>query len=120
MALTYRLHGDSGVIRSDGASIPADVLNRDWRKYLKWVEEGNTPAPEFTEEEVTHKEIQEEVAALKGDLLQQNVWLFRMIMEMWKAARSQGVVDNSMIDPDVLAKAQQWVAKLDRLKEIDE
>jgi len=35
-----------GVIRaSDGASIPESVENRDWREYLEWVDEGNTPTP---------------------------------------------------------------------------
>ena len=30
---------------SDGASIPFDEGNRDYKEYLKWVAEGNTPEP---------------------------------------------------------------------------
>lgn len=34
------------VIRlSDNATIPFDEDNMDYRAYLKWVEEGNTPIP---------------------------------------------------------------------------
>ena len=50
MAL-YRLH-DTGVIRSDGASIPADNGNRDWLAYLAWVALGNTPDPKNTEDTI--------------------------------------------------------------------
>lgn len=30
---------------ADGAVIPSDTGNRDWRKYLAWVAAGNTPDP---------------------------------------------------------------------------
>jgi hypothetical protein len=33
------------ILRSDGASIPADPLNRDYAEYLQWVAAGNTAAP---------------------------------------------------------------------------
>lgn len=35
----------SGGVILDGAVIPADQLNADYRKYLEWVEAGNTPDP---------------------------------------------------------------------------
>lgn len=44
MEYTYRLMQDNlGVVRSDGAIIPADNDNTDYKIYLKWLAEGNTP-----------------------------------------------------------------------------
>lgn len=34
-----------GVRRSDGAEIPQNPDNRDWREYLQWLAQGNTPLP---------------------------------------------------------------------------
>lgn len=41
-----------GVIREDGASIPPTTDNRDWRAYLRWLDDGNTPDPAQTPEEI--------------------------------------------------------------------
>lgn len=30
---------------ADGACIPADAANRDWRTYQEWLAAGNTPEP---------------------------------------------------------------------------
>lgn len=34
---------ENGVMRSDGAWIPANSDNRDWQAYLEWLAEGNAP-----------------------------------------------------------------------------
>lgn len=39
---TYQLT-TNGVLRDDGAHIPNDTANADWRDYLAWVEDGNEP-----------------------------------------------------------------------------
>jgi hypothetical protein len=42
----YQLTTSASIIRlSDGATIPNDPGNRDYREYLDWVEAGNTPEP---------------------------------------------------------------------------
>ena len=42
----YQLTSSDSIKRlSDGATIPNDPGNRDYREYLQWIEEGNTPLP---------------------------------------------------------------------------
>jgi hypothetical protein len=50
----YKLSNDDFCIErvSDGALIPKVSDNSEYKKYLEWVEAGNTPAPLLTLEEV--------------------------------------------------------------------
>jgi len=50
----YKLinNGDSVKNLETGACIPMVGGNRDYQEYLTWLEEGNTPEPEFTEQEI--------------------------------------------------------------------
>jgi hypothetical protein len=44
--MTYQLTTGTSIIRlSDGATIPNDPGNRDYREYLDWLDAGNTPEP---------------------------------------------------------------------------
>ena len=44
--MTYQLTTGTSIKRlSDGAFIPNDPGNRDYREYLDWLEAGNTPEP---------------------------------------------------------------------------
>jgi len=42
----YKLTNSTTILHiSDGAFIPADEANTDYRQYLVWLGEGNTPEP---------------------------------------------------------------------------
>jgi hypothetical protein len=44
--MTYQLTTSTSIIRlSDGAFIPPDPGNTDYREYLDWLAAGNTPEP---------------------------------------------------------------------------
>mgnify|MGYP000918086386 CR=1 FL=1 len=52
----YKLIGINSVKRlADGACIPFADGNIDYEEYKLWLEKGNTPEPEFTEEELRTK-----------------------------------------------------------------
>jgi hypothetical protein len=61
----YKLLSDNAAIRrlTDGAFIPPDHANRDYREYLEWLSKGNTPEPAYTPEELEAKQKAEEEAA---------------------------------------------------------
>ena len=51
----YKL-SNQGVVRLiDGAKIPNNTKNKDWRKYQAWLKKGNKPEPEFTPKELKAK-----------------------------------------------------------------
>jgi hypothetical protein len=44
--MTYQLTIADSILRlEDGAFIPPDPANRDYREYLEWVDAGNEPEP---------------------------------------------------------------------------
>lgn len=46
MTYTYQLVANSNnIIRSDGATIPADPSNSDYAAYQKWIAANNVPTP---------------------------------------------------------------------------
>lgn len=49
----YKLIGTKSVKRlADGTCIPFANMNIDYEEYKQWLSEGNTPEPEFTDEEI--------------------------------------------------------------------
>lgn len=67
----YKLSGDVILDQETGASIPAVGGNRHFRAYLEWCQEGNTPDPEFTPEELSARELAD-IRAIRTPLLQES------------------------------------------------
>ena len=65
----YKLIGTSTVKRlTDGVYIPFVDGNRDYEEYKIWLEDGNTPEPEFTEEELAQIELNKKIQEAKDFL----------------------------------------------------
>jgi len=43
--MAYKLLSEGVKRLEDGAFIPPDPRNRDWREYQEWLKAGNTPTP---------------------------------------------------------------------------
>ena len=64
----------NGVKRlSDCSFIPNDETLPDWREYLNWVAEGNTPEPEFTTEELAAIQAYEQLMAQRQQDIADNL-----------------------------------------------
>jgi len=115
----YKLSGDG--VKLNGGHIPANEDNADWQKYLKWLDEGNTPDPEFTPEELDALLRANEIDGLKADLRAALVWQFRMISAIWEIGKSKGLWSNTdVVDATLKQKYAAWNTKLDRLAELGE
>lgn len=72
----YKLIGTKSVKRlADGAYIPFADGNRDYEDYKLWLEEGNIPEPEFTEEELKIKVINTQIAEAKVYLVSTDFYM---------------------------------------------
>jgi hypothetical protein len=117
--ITYKLM-EHGVLRSDGACIPECADNRDYQEYERWLAEGNTPDPEFTEQELIDKAQSEEISQLEVDLKKSIRFQFRLIEELWRILKLHTAASNADLDPGLASKYLELKTKSDRLKEIDE
>ena len=57
MIETVKLSG-SGYLVNNSMYVPNDSANTDYKAVQVWLSEGNTPEPEFTEEELAQQELQ--------------------------------------------------------------
>ena len=64
----YKLTKTQSVLRDDNACIPFDELNRDYREYLNWLDEGNQPLEADPEPEPTQEEIERQMEKGKADV----------------------------------------------------
>jgi len=63
---------------------------------------------------------EEEIKALKQDLKTMVAWQFRMILEMYRVGRLNGIWDSADFSAEIRQKAVEWESKLSRLQELGE
>ncbi|MDT8447589.1 MAG: phage tail assembly chaperone [bacterium] len=73
--------------KEDGATIPSDLDNRDWRKYQAWLAAGNTPEPAETDAEVTDR-LWADLRAKRDRLLLGSEWLVQRHQEQVELGQS--------------------------------
>jgi len=89
----YKYLESGGVQNTEtGAVIPAASGNRDYREYLAWVAKGNSPDPEFTEEEQAAKDESAEVVTLEDALKHTDRALLKLVDSLVAAVLAKGLL----------------------------
>ena len=64
MINTVKIQG-TGYLLNGNMSVPNDNGNIEYQAIQQWLAEGNTPEPEFTEEELAQQELEAKIAEAK-------------------------------------------------------
>ena len=119
MAKKYKLL-ENGVLDTEtGAIIPPVEANKHWKKYQRWLAEGNEPEPQYTTEELEEKQLRDSISELEDDLQQVDRVLLKLIFTMYKVGVTNNLWKKSDFTaevPDIVDKVQNFKAKLSELE----
>lgn len=87
--MRYRIIDENTIKREDGAFIPKDPRNRDWRIYEAWLADGNTPDPADPQPTPPAPSDAAEIAIQNNDALRALVSVM---------AKDKGITEQEMID----------------------
>ena len=111
----YKLMKGGVYNRETGSVIPEYIGNREWRQFLEWTEEGNTPEPAYTAEELVEKERQDSIINFKSSIKKKDIILFRMLLELYRVGVAKGLWDSSDFPADLSIKVNEIKQELDSL-----
>lgn len=72
MIESIKKQGNGWLVNGD-MSVPNDERNRDCQEVLSWIAEGNTPEPEFTQEELDEQSRLNLIAELEASITPRNL-----------------------------------------------
>lgn len=112
----YKLSGPDetyGVIRlnDNGSKTSFQQIHAQlWQEYEDWKALGNTPDPQYTPAEQAQIDYEERQDARISNLKNALIWQFKMILNLFQVGRDNGVWVVADFDPEVVTKAQEWIA----------
>ena len=112
----YKLIGQNSVKRlADGACIPFADGNRDYEEYKLWLEEGNTPEPEFTEEEIRLQEINSQIQESK-QYLTETGWIWEKYNRNVLVLKDMTSEEFNLKYSDIISKQEEYRALINELE----
>lgn len=105
----YKLQGSGVMDTETGAFIPNAPGNRHWKEYQQWLIDGNTPDPEFTQQEIDDAALLDRQNQRIINLRSALIYQFKMILALFQVGKSKGVWVNSDFDQELRDKASEWI-----------
>jgi hypothetical protein len=65
----YKLKEGGVTDTETGREIPNSPCNRRWKEYQEWLEEGNEPDPQYTQEELSEIQISDQIKELNKTMI---------------------------------------------------
>lgn len=103
----YKL-AENGVLDTEEEKfIPIEEKNKDYKEYLKWVDDGNTPDPIYTEEELIEQEEKEALADLQATINGDYSAVIVALVEIYEV----GIANNRWDSTDFTDQTVEAIAK---------
>jgi hypothetical protein len=112
---------NNGFVVNDNLFVPTNPTNKDYQKILKWIDEGNTPEPAYTETKLKQKHLHKRIISLETSLIQENHVLLKMLFVMYKVGETNGLWNKADFEaklPEIIDKIQDLKTKLDELENL--
>lgn len=112
----YKLIGIDSVKRlSDGVFIPFANGNMDYEEYKQWLEEGNIPEPEYTEEEIQKQELEIKINEAK-QYLTDTGWIWEKYNRNVLVLKDMTSEEFNLKYSDIISKQEEYRALINELE----
>ena len=111
---TVKIQGD-GYLLNGIMYVPKADGNRDYEEYKQWISEGNTPEPEFTEEELMIKEINSQIQEAKVYLTDTG-WIWEKYNRNVLVLKDMTSEEFSLKYSDIISKQEEYRALINELE----
>jgi hypothetical protein len=112
----YKL-SNTGVYDTETNSyIPSAAENADWREYLQWVDDGNTPDPQYTPQEILDNELRDRQKQRLETLLSATIDQFDLIIALFQMGVTKGIWTANDFPQEIRDNAVYWKSLVDDYK----
>ena len=112
----YKTIGTNSVKRlADGDYIPFADGNRDYEEYKQWLAKGNTPEPEYADEELMIKEINSQIQEAKAYLTETG-WIWEKYNRNVLVLKDMTTEEFNLKYSDIISKQEEYRVLINELE----